>query len=242
MLLDPRERYAYVELNKTSELLEQLEQRVADLTGIPLHQDESPFMLSVSRPWKRRYEGEGASLQNLHHDQNEGPGRVATVLIYLSGDGGGGAGGGGGGGGGGDGASRAAGDILTGGETIFPCVGSATGRNADLCRRLDAGYAAGERILWPSFYQDSFDKAAADDVSAMCRLDPSAAGSGQGQRSWLSVIPLRGAALLFLSAEPDAAGRFSRTSRGSSRMWHGGCRVWRGEKWTLQKFKELPSD
>ena len=58
-------------------LLRTIEERIANLTGIPIHDDESPLMLAVSRPWTRRYEG--GALQNLHHDQNTAPGRVATV-------------------------------------------------------------------------------------------------------------------------------------------------------------------
>ena len=43
----------------------------------------------------------------------------------------------------------------------------------------------------------------------------------------------RGMAVLFLSAAPHGGAPLPH-------MWHGGCRVRRGEKWTLQRFKELP--
>ena len=47
------------------------------------------------------------------------------------------------------------------------------------------------------------------------------------------VAPRRGMAVLFLSAAPHGGAPLPH-------MWHGGCRVRRGEKWTLQRFKELP--
>ena len=44
--------------------------------------------------------------------------------------------------------------------------------------------------------------------------------------------PLR--VLRFLSVRPDAP------AEGLPHMWHGGCAVAAGEKWTMQVFKELP--
>ena len=131
---------------KANSLVATLERRLADITGIEPHAEESALMLSVSRPWKRKYEGDCldcATLQNLHHDQNSAPGRVATVLMYLSGDGGGD---------GGDPADQP----MRGGETFFPCLravgGGAITSEDELCRRVKAGYERGERILWPSYY------------------------------------------------------------------------------------------
>lgn len=222
-LLIPNERYCFAELSANStadvrshHLLAALEQRVARLVGIEPHQEESPFMVAVSRPWVRAYEGEQSTLQNLHHDQNTAPGRVATVLVYLTGTG-----------------DEDPGDeaSLAGGETYFPCVRTKeSGDEEELCRRLSAGYSAGERILWPSAYPDSFDPAAADMADAACRrLRDSAASEAVGG---VAVRPRLGAALLFFSAKPDSAGSFVRAAKsgGLSHMWHGGCRVWRGEK------------
>ena len=48
------------------------------------------------------------------------------------------------------------------------------------------------------------------------------------------VTPRRGAALLFLSAS-------SSENRLLPHMWHGGCRVQKGEKVIVQQFKSLPS-
>jgi len=100
-----------------------------------------------------------------------------------------------------------------------------------------------------------FDAEAARAASALCpsgvageeggeegREVRGGVGSGVGDEAgmrWggggvLRIAPARGSALLFLSVRRDAP------TRGLPHMWHGGCRVHRGEKWTLQFFKELP--
>ena len=175
-------------------------------------------MLAASKPWQRRYEG--GTLQNLHHDRNEGPGRVATVLIYLT-------------------------DVPSGGETLFPCAGPAARRTRELdavCGRLAGAYGAGERILWPAFYSDSFDVPAFQRVDTACPQGDGGGGGAGGKGGaggdaqadgMLLFRPRKGSALLFWSAPMGNA------SAAHPHMWHGGCRVWRGEKWTLQKFKEM---
>jgi len=50
---------------------------------------------------------------------------------------------------------------------------------------------------------------------------------------WLRIVPRRGTALLFVSAEPSSATPLAH-------MWHGGCPVRTGEKITIQLFKEQP--
>lgn len=46
------------------------------------------------------------------------------------------------------------------------------------------------------------------------------------------IQPRRGAAAIFWSRFPDGA--------PDPRMWHAACPVYKGAKWTLQKFKEIP--
>lgn len=221
-LEDADERYQSAELPVAhwagDKVLAAVEARIAQLTGIEVHADESPLMLAVSRPWRRRYEAADNRLQNLHHDQNTAPQRVATVLVYLTGG-------------------------LQGGETLFPCLSSTevNGNNApiheaqaeELCRRLTSGFEAGHRILWPAGYSDCWDPWAFRSASALCDLAAETAESAATHASRpLRVPPHSGEALLFFSSwDPNS-------SRPAMQTWHGGCRVLAGEKWTLQKFKE----
>ena len=72
----------------------------------------------------------------------------------------------------------------------------------------------------------NFDEDAVRAASQMC-------GAREAPAEALRVAPRRGMAILFLSAAPHGGAPLPH-------MWHGGCRVRRGEKWTLQRFKELP--
>jgi len=72
----------------------------------------------------------------------------------------------------------------------------------------------------------NFDEDAVRAASRMCDARDAPAEA-------VRVAPRRGMAVLFLSAAPHGGAPLPH-------MWHGGCRVRRGEKWTLQRFKELP--
>ena len=113
--------YASTELHARDDpVLAALDERVANLSGIPVHSGEGTFRVAVSRPWlgaaaatevkvhspppreshpfscpascATTPSGSGPSwytyvdqVQNLHHDTAAGrPGRVATLLVYLS--------------------------------------------------------------------------------------------------------------------------------------------------------------
>jgi len=136
---------------RSSDLTRAIEQRIGEVTGIPPHEGDSPLRIAVNRPWPAAHDAPHTSLQNLHHDSNERPRRVATVLVYLS---------------------DPEADGLEGGETLFPCAAAgasaargaagaaargaagASARGADdgpdeLCARLKRAYDAGERFLSP---------------------------------------------------------------------------------------------
>lgn len=213
--------------------LEAIEARIANLTGVPA--GDVP-RVSLNRPWGAEHAASRLALQNLHHDQNQRPRRALTVLIYLSG-------------GEDEGGHE---EVLQGGETLFPCVTAraqaedgATERDAgisgtilgrmELCERLERAYHARRLALtMPNgiFKTPSFDPQAALAASELCR-SPSGSGGDAAQVA-LRVAPRRGSALLFRYVRLDAP------SHALPRMWHGGCRVVSGEKWTYQMFKELP--
>ena len=204
---------------RSDEVTRAIEARIGEVTGIQAHEGDSPLRIAVNRPWTHATadeDGDSQALQNLHHDTNERPRRVATVLMYLSG---------------GDEDDQEGRSLVEGGETLLPCVkprGSAGSVNTDLCERLRRGFESGERFLSPPRGIHSgrcFDETAAAVASDLCKA-PTASG--------LRIAPKRGAAVLFLSASPEADGGILWN------MWHGGCRVQRGEKWTMQQFKELP--
>lgn len=220
-----------------------VEERVANLTGIPPHGAEGMPRVTLTRPVGGVGEGSGgggassavaegsgadvetaaAALKNLHHDQNSVADdgrrgwkrrRAVTALVYLT---------------------DAENDGLVGGETLFPCV-ARDGSNrttedgeGSTCTRLAEAYSRGELEL---AMRGGFDEAAARDVSGMCGV--SRIGGEDGGGTGLRVAPRRGWAVLFLSVRPDAP------AEGLPHMWHGGCAVSAGEKWTLQVFKELP--
>ena len=82
------------------------------------------------------------------------------------------------------------------------------------------------RILWPSMYNDSFAPDVAEYASSLCNADPLPAGV-------LRVKPERGSAILFMSKVGSAL-----DAQVAPHTWHGSCKVERGEKLTLQRFKE----
>lgn len=246
--------------------------RIGRLTGIPPHSEEDYAAMTVMRPWCKpheicptfRHDRERASLDelarlgarrsgvettNLHHDHNQNPRRVVTVIVYLSG--------GEEGGDGGEKGSAAAGTPLEGGETLFPCVrppakrtkggkgggGGGGGKPrkpaaavSKLCAQL-VKYFNGSAVRHlvphdaqrdtsaPGYPQLTAPEAAA--TYSMCSSSATPPGV-------VRYTPLAGSALLFLSA--SAAER-----RLLEHMWHGGCRVRKGQKVIIQQFKSLPS-
>ena len=198
-----------------------IEYRIGNLTGIAPNANDSPMKLAVSRAWHQPDDGMTNQLQNLHHDKHQRPGRVVTVLIYLSDE---------------------TTDGLLGGDTLFPCVRAAHSSTSQLCTRLESAFATGDLFLSPptGIYDTiaCFDTAAAEAASEMCRPqmsdDVEVTSTAATEASVLRVTPMRGRALVFLQEAPELGGDTL------TRMWHGGCRVARGEKWTMQHFKELP--
>ena len=220
--------YATATLPRDNEVTREIEERIASLSGIAVNEVDSPIHLAVTRTW----EPTRPNCFNLHHDTHKGfAERVATVLMFLS-----------------DGDA----DGLDGGDTIFPCLVPAgataeerqrsTEPPPDLCARLTDGFERGERFLRinsASHDKPSFDAAASSAASDACagpRSGPQSGGRG------IRVQPRRGAAIFFWSADvedgsPAAAGGDATPIAAHPEMWHGGCRVHAGAKWTAQQFK-----
>jgi len=211
----------------TDPILAEIDRRIGRLSGIPPHASESALRVSRTSTWGRRG---GPQVQNLHHDTAKAAKRrVATLLVYLS----------------------DASDGLVGGGTLFPCLDAAeehaheavvvpapTGTSnmalsrAQACSRLGDALDRGEDFLAPpgSFHQQPcFDKGAAIAASNMCGAPSGASATLLGA---VRVEPRRGTGLFFLSASPL-------NGTTLKRAWHGSCRVGAGQKWTMQKFKEL---
>jgi hypothetical protein len=229
---------------RADELTRRVEARIGVLTGIESHEAEAPLSIHRTLPWVPSREDtlpegtprEGTPmLQNLHHDVGHRPRRIATVLVYLS----------------------DATDGLAGGETVFPCLhpadakdiaggsgvtrtrthasASSDGDGGELCPRLRDGFTRGHRFLSEpgGLHADipSFDANAARAAADHCR---SGDEEGSQNRRGVRVEPLRGAALLFFPRAPSDGRDLPEG------MWHGSCRVRKGEKYTLQQFKEPP--
>ena len=130
----------------------------------------------------------------------------------------------------------------------------------ELCPRLRQGFAAGERFLGctSSLHTDAhgaplcFDAQAASMASELCaeaQTMPRHVPGAQPQEAAtaaLRLVPEQGTAIFFFPASPapeDSAA--ARDDDGNPvllpdpELWHGSCRVRRGEKWTMQQFKEL---
>tara|TARA_B110001452_G_scaffold164686_2_gene137423 strand:+ start:266 stop:1186 length:921 start_codon:yes stop_codon:yes gene_type:complete len=198
-------------------VLNAIEARIGNLTGVAPHANDGALYMSVTRPWRHRiYEGGGNRLQNLHHDTNTAPSRFATILMYIHSD--------------------MDSEQLEGGHTLFPCVRPAGDRAAErvraavgeqACQRLVARVSESPvRILWPSMYNDSFAPEVATYTSALCNAEPLPVGV-------LRVRPQIGSAIMFMSKVGSAL-----DARIAPHTWHGSCKVDSGEKLTLQRFKE----
>eukprot|EP00966_Prymnesium_polylepis_P301216 6960190-Prymnesium_polylepis.1 len=220
-------------------VLTSVSRRIAALTGIAPHDGED-WQLAVNVPFNKSK----PNLHSLHLDINKRPRRMVTVLMHLAGSGEveGGSSESEGDDGAAGGSDTAIGDdpaadegVVVGGETIFPCLTNTSApkprAQGALCTTLDREYQTGIgnhqlAVLTESPYGIHFDERKARFVSELCSRMPPA-------QSMVRFTPRRGDALLFLSVEPSHG-------RPLSQMWHGGCRVRRGEKLLLTAFKALP--
>lgn len=239
-----------------SPLLSSVERRIASLVGIPPHSEENPLMITAARPHTGRYH-----VRNLHHDKNNGPERVATVLIYLSN----------------------VTDDSHGGHTSFPALlrtdpearlrtprgersgadghngtGAALAEAADASHRarlhsaaqaLARAYELGATTFVGGAQAErtaASARAAGIDPSTLYRDDALSAEllelaevecerASSGINLALALRPKLGTALVFHN---ELGG--DREGEGDPRLWHAVChpRAGASERWALQKFKQ----
>ena len=218
-------------------VLRLIEERIGEYAMIPPHEGEGPLMVGYRQPLTPKVGSGNArvpfQLRNVHHDLNNAPRRAVTALIYLT-------------------------DVEEGGHTVFPCLGKNPDREA--CKALVKGFKRGERYLHSEDHPKCWDVPAYRHAQALCEggqggtggevtevvaegvskddsngdrqgNEDSSAGAG-AINGGLRIKPRRGMAVFFTSSLRD----------GSPDMlsWHAGCPVEKGEKYTLQKFKEFP--
>ncbi|CAJ1459131.1 unnamed protein product [Effrenium voratum] len=212
------------------DLILKIETRLAELTGCPIHPDETALVGTLTPPERSQARHGLSDHLGLHVDTNAAHWRFCTAIIYLS----------------------SLNPELQGGETVFPAAldPSQEGPPGEEEERVIE--AAGELL---DLDLDHTDKALAlpdqpEVTEAVAARAASAARdllkAADSGATGLQVKPQQGAMCLFWTRQDDGeVDRFS---------WHGGAPVrflqagaapcsessTFGWKWTLQKFKEVP--
>lgn len=202
--------------------LTELEESIANLTGIVPHSGETPLYLTRQLPGALP---PGNFIHGIHHDKNYGERRTVTVLIYLS-------------------SGRSDED---GGHTLFPQIprsksfGAALRQSPDdaggqdpvpyLQQTFEHGFHLGRRELLPHELaekaEDIWDEQALQLAERECEL------ALQGQNHALAVRPREGSAVVFHNEYPDG--------RPDLQVWHTACHPVGGPlRIAVQKFKEPP--
>ena len=209
-----------------SALLDMLEQRIGNLTGVADHGGEAAMKVT-SYVQAERAADQPQAAYSLHHEKIQRPDRIATVLVYLS--------------------------TLQpheGGHTSFPAAQRREGEETEAARRRQGAFLA---ITPPRGRYYRIDEvgtnsrgggvglkspeAAADPNVGLARSAAEAAcrDAAAGTPSALAVQPRRGTAVIWYHEK-------GRNRTVDPLAWHAGCFV-RGEgatRWALQKFKEDP--
>ena len=236
-------------------LLSAVEARIAQLTGLPWHEEEEGLMLTRQvapeepsfADYDEEAEGEVEWLDpsRVHHDRvNERKEhREVTVLVYLS--------------------SR---EDAEGGHTIFPFLpprrrpraraegGGGGGDDDDdahlpslaqMARTVRGAYARGVRSLGchtcaqrAAVAPTAAEQRAMDAAHRHAEDECARATLGPGEGRALAVRPTLGTALVWWHTKGGAA------SEADELMWHAGClaRSTAGAgRWALQKFKAPPA-
>jgi hypothetical protein len=231
--------------------LKEIERRMGAVTGLPPHPEEEPINVHRIKPGDdtgteinsggnftldtaneatdcvtlRGVRKDTTScplmVSSVHHDKVQKEFSYATVLIYLN-------------------------SVEEGGGTVWPCMAryksSIVMQPSDACEsafRRGGRWFDGDNAVELGIYS----KHRAEDslhasLQGVLRASHYGCYDWKQQQQWFARPALRtkaqqGDAVVFFHDHLDLS--------GDSQAWHAGCIPISGEKWTLQKFKELPS-
>jgi prolyl 4-hydroxylase len=156
------------------------------------------------------------NLDEIHHDKVSKEFSSVTILTYLS-------------------------DVDEGGETIWPCTGK-TDKGESVSSSCKTAFDGGARwfngektVVKGVNGQQKKPTPMHADLNAIRDSTHAACGArADGFKDMTHVQPKRGSAAVFFHNDGNG--------QGDAMAWHTGCRVRKGTKWTMQKFKELPQD
>ena len=224
-----------------------IEQRIAIVTGMPPHKHEEPLNVHRIRTLRRdlawpqnktscRGKTCPRKVTSIHHDKVQKEHSTATVLVYLN-------------------------DVSEGGGTIFPCGsippraphdGVVSGACSEAFKEGARWYDGSDttvkgrpkklttptpvddelaEILWAAHlgcHATSAKNDMANSSEARGPADPFV----DWKKKPVRTLPVKGTALVFFHTHPNGA--------PDPYAWHAGCVPLSNEKWTLQKFKEMP--
>jgi len=200
-----------------------VEDRVANITGIPLHRDETLMMFTRQRPGAM---GDGYFVKNVHHDKNGAERRVVTFLMYLT--------------------TTAA--NADGGHTIFPqlharkpLAEAAANREEDPIEYMAAAF---EQAFRNGTYVLTLDEIAMQeaqrgrkgvgrwDIKALRFVQEECKRALSGRSRALAVRPRQGTAVVIWAVRPT-------DGLPNAQAWHCGCHARSGDpRYAMQKFKE----
>mmetsp|Transcript_5132 Transcript_5132/g.12134 ORF Transcript_5132/g.12134 Transcript_5132/m.12134 type:complete len:316 (+) Transcript_5132:91-1038(+) len=192
-----------------------LENRIANLTGIPMNGPESRLQFTRQRPGAMP---PGEFVRNVHHDKNNRKRRSVTVIVYLT-------------------SARSNAD---GGHTLFPTLprpargeGAAADEEDDPVPHfrdtLEAAFRQGYRSI-----ADVSNPNGVQDARTFGMAQRECALALEGRNRALAVRPRRGNALVLWHVRPDGS--------PNPLAWHAGCHARGGAgRFAAQKFKE-PSE
>jgi len=218
--------YVGWEAIQTDRVIRRIEERIAVVTGIPIHADEEPINIHryIRTPESQIFHnrtscgssGCNRKAKSVHHDKVQKEHSAATVLVYLR-------------------------DVHEGGGTVWPCRGAGPDGKTP-ARPCQTAFQHGAR--W-------FDGKDTTVKGHMAKIkDPTSVHGELTDILWAAHDacdansfdgwknpPVRteakaGAAAVFFHNHPNGA--------PDPWAWHAGCAPLSNDKWTMQKFKEMP--